>query len=255
MEHVTSNWFANDEFWVVSYPFLFPDTSFTSAVEDVPKIVALSGATGTTVLDQGCGPGRYSIPLAKHGYAVTGVDRTAFLLEKARAYAEAEQVEVEWVLEDMRHFTRPHTFDLVLNLYTSFGFFDDPGDNWDVLHNVFTSLKTNGVFVLDVAGKEILARVFQATGSQTLPNGNLLVQRRAAIDDWSKMDNEWIFIANDVARTFRLCHWVYSGKELKDLLVSVGFSHIALYGDFDGAAYGPNARRLIAVARKGAGSR
>jgi SAM-dependent methyltransferase len=253
MEHGTSNWFADDEFWVVSYPFMFPDTSFTSAVEDVPKIVALSGVMGTTVLDQCCGPGRYSIPLAKHGYAITGVDRTAFLLEKARAYAEAEQVKVEWVQEDMRHFIRPHTFDLVLNLYTSFGFFDDPGDNRDVLRNVFTSLKTDGVLVLDVAGKEVLARVFQPTGSKTMPNGNLLVQRRAVIDDWSKMDNEWIIIENDVARTFRLRHWVYSGHELKDLLASVGFSHNALYGDFDGAAYGPNARRLIAVARKGTG--
>lgn len=90
----------------------------------------------------------------------------------------------------MRHFIRPHTFDLVLNLYTSFGFFDDPGDNRDVLRNVFTSLKTDGVLVLDVAGKEVLARVFQPTGSKTMPNGNLLVQRRAVIDDWSKMDNQ-----------------------------------------------------------------
>ncbi len=125
MENAASDWFADDTFWIASYPFMFPDASFALAAEDVTKIVALSGCEGTTVLDQCCGPGRYAIPLAKHGYMVTGVDRTPFLLDKAQAYAAAEQVEVEWVVEDMRRFTRPTTFDLALNLYTSFGYFDD----------------------------------------------------------------------------------------------------------------------------------
>jgi SAM-dependent methyltransferase len=233
---------------------MFPDARFAAAVEEVPKIVALGGGVGTTVLDLCCGPGRYAVPFAKHGYAVTGVDRTPLLLDKARAYATAEQVDVEWVWEDMRRFTRPNAFDLTLSLYTSFGYFDEPSENRAVLHHVFTSLTAHGVLVLDVSGKEVLARSFQPTGSQALPNGDLLIQRRTVVDDWSKLENEWIIITDGGMRRFRFRHWVYSGHELKELLASVGFAHIALYGDFDGAAYGPSARRLIAVAHKGPGS-
>jgi SAM-dependent methyltransferase len=251
VERASIDWFADDAFWVASYPFMFPDASFVSAAEDIPKIVALSGCEGRTVLDLCCGPGRYAVPLAKHGYAVTGVDRTPFLVEKARAYAAAEQVHVEWVLEDMRRFLRPAAFDLTLSLYTSFGYFEEVSENRAVLHSVFTSLTANGVLVLDVAGKEVLARIFQPTGSQTLSNGALLIQRRTVVDDWSRLDNEWIIITDGGVQRFHLRHWVYSGRELKELLASVGFAHIALYGDFEGAAYGPNARRLIAVARKG----
>ena len=254
MERASSDWFADDTFWDAAYPFMFPDARFAAAVEEVPKIVALSGGAGTTVLDLCCGPGRYAVPFAKHGYAVTGVDRTPLLLDKARAYATAEQVDVEWVWEDMRRFARPNTFDLTLSLYTSFGYFDEPSENRAVLHNVFTSLTAHGVLVLDVAGKEVLARSFQPTGSQALPNGDLLIQRRTVVDDWSRLDNEWILITDGGMRRFRFRHWVYSGHELKELLASVGFSPIALYGDLNGAAYGPSAQRLIAVAHKEPGS-
>jgi hypothetical protein len=55
--------------------------------------------------------------------------------------------------------------------------------------------------------------------------------------------------ATDV-RAFRLRHWLYSGYELKELLLSVGFARVQLYGSVAGAVYGPGANRLIAVAHK-----
>jgi hypothetical protein len=51
-------------------------------------------------------------------------------------------------------------------------------------------------------------------------------------------------------RAFRWRHWLYSGYELNELLLSVGFARVQLYGSFTGGVYGLGAIRLIAVARK-----
>jgi hypothetical protein len=123
-------------------------------------------------------------------------------------------------------------------------------DNQAVLENVFVSLKHGGAFVLETMGKEILARIFEATGSTEIDGVGLSVQRRRAIDDWSRMENEWILIRDGEMKTFRLRHWIYSGREMRQLLESVGFGSVSMYGDLEGMPYGPQAQRLVAVARK-----
>jgi len=59
-----------------------------------------------------------------------------------------------------------------------------------------------------------------------------------------------ILLEGSRASKFRIRHWLYSGREIRDLLASVGFIDIALYGSLDGTPYGPQAQRQIAVARK-----
>jgi SAM-dependent methyltransferase len=250
MEYEVNDWFAEETFWATVYPFMFPDTSYVAAAAQVGHLLTLTGMTSGTVLDLACGPGRFAIPMAQRGFAVTGVDRTPFLLAKARAYAATAAVQVEWVQEDMRRFIRPQAFDCALNLFTSFGYFAAPQDNQQVLHNVYASLKPEGVFVLDILGKEILARIFQPTGAQELPEAGVLVQRRRVIEDWSRIDNEWLLIQAGTVRSFHVRHWLYAGAELKEMLQRSGFATVHLYGNFEGAPYGPEATRLIAVARK-----
>jgi SAM-dependent methyltransferase len=244
-------WYDNDELWVATYPFLFPPATFERAPEEVRQILDLAGCSQGAVLDLCCGPGRHAIPLAKLGFHVTGVDRTGFLLDKAWMRATDVSADVEWVNQDMRRFVRPDSFDLAICMFTSFGYFDDPSDNLTVLENVCTSLKASGTFVLDVSGKEILARIFEATGSTKLEEFGLIVQRRSVTDDWSRMHNEWILINDAHARSFEIDHWIYSGGELKDLLRAAGFAEVRLCGDLTGGPYGPKASRLVAVARKG----
>jgi hypothetical protein len=103
---------------------------------------------------------------------------------------------------------------------------------------------------MDMMGKERLARMFLATSSEELPNGALMVQRRRIFDDWSRIRNEWIIIRDGKTRSFTFHHTVYSGQELKDRLLQAGFSEVKLFGDLAGNEYGPEARRLIAVAHK-----
>ena len=250
MDNAATDWYEDEAFWRDGFPFMFPERSFEEARAQTEQIIERSGVESGAVLDLCCGPGRFAIPLALKGFNVTGVDRTPFLLDHAREYADRELAKVEWVESDMRSFSRPDSFDLAINMYTSFGYFDDPADNTLVLHNIYGGLKRGGVFVFEAGGKEILARVFEATGSTEVEGVGLSIQRRRAIDDWSRMENEWILIKDGMAKTFRLRHWIYSGHELRQMLESVGFGAVDIYGDLGGMPYGPSAKRLVAVAKK-----
>ncbi len=185
-------WFDDDSFWQDLYPFMFPEQRFASTAEQIEKILALTKPDGKAALDLCCGPGRCSIALAQAGFTITGVDRTDFLLDKARARARDANMKVEWVQMDMRDFVREDAFDLVLSMFTSFGYFDDKGEDLLVLRNVFSSLRSGGVCLIDVMGKERLARIFQPTTSDVLPDGTMLVQRHEILDDWTRVRNEWI---------------------------------------------------------------
>jgi SAM-dependent methyltransferase len=243
-------WFDDDTFWRELYPFMFPEKRFAAAAAQTGQVLKLAKPKGKAILDLCCGPGRWAIPLVQKGFSVTGVDRTKFLLAAARRRANAARVKIEWVRADMRDFLRPDSFDLVLSMPTSFGYFDRPDEDRLVLRNMFANLKAGGVCLIDVAGKEQVARVYQPTSSNTLPNGDILVQRHRITDAWSRIHNEWILVRKGRTRSFKFHHTIYSAQELSDRLTGAGFKSIRVYGSLDGDEYGSNAQRLIVVARK-----
>jgi SAM-dependent methyltransferase len=243
-------WFDDDSYWRDLYPFMFSDKRLAAADGEVEQIIRLTKPRGKRVLDLCCGPGRCSAALAKRGFAVTGVDRTRYLLDKARARAKSARVKIEWIEQDMRDFVRPNTFDLVLSMFTSFGFFDDKGEDLRVLGNIFANLRPGGACLIDVMGKERLARILVATASEALADGTRLIQRHEIFDDWTRIRNEWILIRKGRAKSFKFHITIYSGQELRDRMEQAGFRDVRLYGDIGGSAYGPKAERLIAVGRK-----
>jgi SAM-dependent methyltransferase len=244
-------WFEDESLWRDLYPMMFSEDRVREGEEQVPKIVSLAGMTerpDLAVLDLCCGPGRHAVPLARRGLRVTAVDRTRFLLDHAKERARLADLTIEFVEADMREFRRPEAFDLALSLFTSFGFFAAREEDLQVLRNVRASLKPTGVFVMDMVGKEWLARHFQETRSRTLADGAVFIERCGVVDDWTRVDNEWILIRDGRVQSFRFQLSVYSGQELKDRLHAAGFARVTLHGDLDGAPYGREASRLVAVA-------
>jgi SAM-dependent methyltransferase len=243
-------WFEDESFWRELYPFMFSEKRIAEADEQVAKALKLTRPPGNSALDLCCGPGRCSVALAKRGFTVTGVDRTRYLLEKARARAKAARVKIEWVQKDMRDFVRPEAFGLVISMFTSFGYFDDRNEDMIVLKNMFVSLKPAGACLIEVLGKERLARILQPTASTVLPDGSVLVERHEIYDDWTRVRNEWLLIRGSKVKAFRFHHTIYSGLELRDRMERAGFVDVELRGNLDGDAYSPNAERLVAIGRK-----
>ncbi len=245
-----TEWFEDESLWIETYPYMFSPSRIAAAEEEVEPLLRLVGIEPQSILDLCCGPGRFAIPLARRGYRVTGVDRTAFFLDKARERAAAANVEVEWVQEDMRTFARPCAFDLALSMFTSFGYFEDKDEDLRVLQNAFESLRPGGALVMDVVGKERLARSFQPTSSRKYADGSVVIDRREVLDDWTRIRMEWTIIRGNDVRVYTVHHTVYSGQELKDRFTAAGFADVKLYGSIDGAPYGLEADRLIVVGRK-----
>lgn len=243
-------WFESEDFWRDFYPYMFSADRFAAARDEVSRVMTLTGRTSGSLLDLACGPGRHAVEFAQRGFHVTGVDRSPFLLDRARENASQAGASVEWVMEDMRLFLRPGTFDVACNLFTSFGYFEDEQDDLRVLQNLYQSLKNEGVLVIECLGKERLARVWQNAICTELADGSLLVQRPQLLNDWCRIRSEWILIKNGNARSFSFEHNIYSGRELKDRLLSIGFKEVRLFGDLQGSPYNLEALRLVAVARK-----
>ncbi len=245
-------WHEQNGFWE-TVP-MFSERLLQIAPEQVDAVVALLGIQpGAAVLDLPCGVGRHSLELARRGFRVTGVDRTAAYLKTARDRAAAEGLELELLQSDMREFVRPGCFDAALNLFTSFGYFEDPAEDRQVAQNLFRSLKPGGALVLEMMGKEVLARIFIPRDWEELPDGSLFLQERRVTQDWTWMENRWILIGPDDQRSeYFVSHRIYDGAGLRSLLLDVGFDSVDVYGGLDGKPYDTEARRLTAVARKAA---
>jgi SAM-dependent methyltransferase len=242
-------WYEDDEFWRTSVGWMLRDR-VDAAAKEVEGLVALLGIDSPArVLDLGCGIGRHSLELARRGFVVTGVDRTRDYLEEARSAAESERLTVEFVEGDMRTFRRPGAFDVAINLLTSFGYFEDIEDDRRVVRNVYESLGDGGAFLLDMMGKEVLARIFVPREWRE-KDGEMWLFERTVTDAWSWMENRWINIKGDERKEFRLAHRLYSATELKGLLEQCGFGSVEVYGGLDGAPYDHQATRLVVVGRK-----
>lgn len=246
-----SDWFHDEGFWERAYPVMFSPDRFEGAEEEAEQLTELAGVSAGRVLDLCCGPGRHAIPLARQGFAVTGVDLSEQLLSKARARADEAKAAVNWVCRDMREFVEPGAFDIVVNLATSFGYFATQADDMRVLKNMVESINDDGVVVLHMVGKEAFAERLPLNRQPTRErDGSMLIQRVEILDDWCRARSEWLLIRGDKVERFGLEHTLYSGRELRELMNWAGLSDVKLYGGLDGRPYGPGAEALVAVGRK-----
>ena len=108
----------------------------------------LSLCKGRLSLDLCCGQGRHGQLLADRGMKVVGLDSSRFLLTEAQKNGSSSQSRVHLVEGDTRHIPLKPVCDAVINLFTSFGFFED-SDNKRVITAVAAALKPGGKFLLE----------------------------------------------------------------------------------------------------------
>jgi SAM-dependent methyltransferase len=126
------------------------DNMFSNMTSDLPFWGAQARACGGPILELGCGTGRVAIPLAKLGYAVTGIDLADAMLTEARSKAAEQLVDVEWVKADMRDFNLGRTFGLVIIPANALCHLLTLSDFETCLDSVKRHLGPDGRFVIDV---------------------------------------------------------------------------------------------------------
>jgi len=244
------NWYEDDELWKTFYDWMFDEDSFQLAQQQVPQLLSLVNHPISSVLDLGCGPGRHCLAFAQMGYSVTGVDMSEFLLSKAFQKSNNLSLNIDFVQADMLDYTAKKKQDLIVNMFNSFGYFDTPEKNQQVINQAYTNLNDTGTFVIDTVGKETLARTIEPVHLSESADGDLRIERPLLIDNLQIFSNEWILICGDKAFKRSYQHYVYTPIELTIMCIQAGFKHVEIYGSLMGDEYNLDSERLIVVAEK-----
>jgi ubiquinone/menaquinone biosynthesis C-methylase UbiE len=220
------------------------------AQEQALAAARLSGCPdGGDLLDVPCGFGRHSVPLARAGLKVVGVDRSPALLEEARRRAGGERWP-KWVQADYRELPLPdESFDGALNMFSSLGYLGDEDDT-KVLADIRRVLRPGGRLVIEIMHRDALVLGFRDTGWHMVGEGRLLLEQRTFDPAGGVAQTTQTLVeagGQRDSRTFTLR--VYTATELTAMLARAGFEDARCYGDLDGGPFGTRTR-LIIVARR-----
>lgn len=251
------DWYKDEEFWEHYAPIMFDENRWAEVPAVADGVTRLSHLDlyglqekqrGPYILDLCCGFGRIALELRRRGFFVTGVDITNSYLETAREDAAHEGLEIEFIHKDVRSFRRKGAFNAAVNLYNSFGYFENPDDDLRLLQNAHYALKPGGAMIIEVLGKEIAVRDYiEAEWFER--SGYTVLTESVPVDSWGSIWNRWILIRDGTRREKVFIQRLYAASELRSLLLKAGFSSVELYGDWDESPYDEKARTLIAVGR------
>jgi SAM-dependent methyltransferase len=276
-------WFYDEAFWDEFAPIMFDEQRWAEVPAVADGIEALYLTFGTasnaldgaplTILDQCCGLGRLSVELARRGHQVTGIDITPSYLEAARDSAQLsvqdsardsgeastlcrtrdslqhKGLAVEFIEADVRHFVRPASYHLVLNLYTSFGYFAEQADDRQVVANAYESLVPGGLYVIETLGKELAVRDF--TESEWFErSGAVVLTEFEPLENWEYLKNRWILLKDGRRFERSFNQRLYAATELKRMMLDAGFVSVKVFGDWDRRPYDMKAQKLLIMGRK-----
>lgn len=245
-----SEWFEDQEFWTQFREHLFSEDRVERGEEQVEKIVSLLGLDGDEeILDIPCGVGRHSRVFAREGFDVTGVDISQSFVDEAHERS-MDNENVAFVQGDMKDFRTEKRFDVVLNLWNSFGYFEDEADNLEVLENFYENLKDGGKLVLEVSTKATFADGDFSTKYWEEKDGTFFLQDREIVDNWRWHRMKWYKVGDGEVKQHVVKTRVYSAERIRDMLEKAGFSRIEFHGNLDGDPYDHEADELVAVAEK-----
>lgn len=214
---------------------------------------------GQRVLDIPCGMGRLTVPLAKAGLAMTGVDLMGGYLRCARRAAAAQGASARFVQCDMRRIEFDGEFDAAFNWFTSIGYFNDE-DELAFCRRILRALKPGGRFLVETLNKSWLLPRFIPRGRQTV--GGVDVTHHNRFDPATgRTTDAWTFRRGQKVERHRISLRLYDGAEMRRLLTAAGFRDIRLYATPSPGQRTPpgpltrHSRRLIAVGRRPAEGR
>ncbi len=191
---------------------------------------------GDKILDLCCGQGRHSLELARRGFQNTeGLDRSHYLIQRAKANARREGLPLRFREGDARKLPYPpDTFDVVMLLGNSFGYFETVNDDLRVLKEIFRVLKPWGRFLIDVADGAYLREHYQPRSWEWIDK-NLFVcrERSPALDGQRLISREVVtHVEKGVLVDQLYAERLYTRENLSELLNIAGFRDIKPIGEF-----------------------
>jgi SAM-dependent methyltransferase len=236
-----TEWF--EQWFGEEYHALYPHRDSEDARRAVELIRRVAPwRPGSAVLDLACGAGRHAAELERAGARVTGVDLSPAMLHRARHRTQALLVR-----GDMRALPfRAGSFGLVVNLFTSFGYFRSDAEHGQVLRQVALVLEPGGRFILDYLNAEQVRRTLRRD-SEEISDGDVGARVRR------RFSEEGRYVVKEIElraenRSFQERVRLFTAQELEALMVDAGLDVVERFGDYDGCPPAGDAPRSILVA-------
>jgi SAM-dependent methyltransferase len=242
---MSQDWFAS-WFDTPYYHILYQYRDDNEARDFMDKLFAqLKPGRQDKILDLACGRGRHAIYMNQKGFDVSGYDLAEENINFARHF---ENEHLHFAVRDMRSDLGKEEFDWVFNLFTSFGYFNDVGDDLQAMQSIARCLKRGGKLVLDfmnvkrVASKLVPEEVITAEGIE------FHIQRNA---DQTHIIKEIRFEADGRHWTFEERVKKYTKEDFEHLFKQAGLRPLVYFGSLDLHPYDQElSDRLIMIVEK-----
>ena len=231
-------WFGDD------YLRIYQHRDESEAEHAIQLISAqMRGRDIRAVLDLACGAGRHSQALCERWWTV-GLDLSAALLRVARK----DSANAPYVRADMRELPfMAESFDLVVNLFTSFGYFDDDREHARVLACLRTAMRPGGMLVIDFLNASQVRRNLVPHDCR-VENGITIEQSRIISPD-NRFVEKTIRL-RERGREYVERVRLLSPGDLERMLDAAGFEVTNCFGDYAGSSWSENSPRTILFASR-----
>lgn len=255
-------------------PFDFPfddwadiyDAVYADLTHDVDFYVELARGSGGPVLELGCGTGRISLPIAREGIAVTGIDISPRMIEVAQAKAAKRGLSERCVFQsgDMAALQLAERFPLVIMPFRSFQSMLATEEQRQALGRVRERLAPGGVFAMDTFNPDVSSLVNDETARLAYHLKDVERENGGTLVVWGQNGWDPVTQVNDIRliieevsdegvverRLIRDFEQRYTFRyEMEHLLELSGFDLEAVYGDFDGGPVTGETEDLVWLAR------
>ncbi len=222
-------------------------------LEDVPFYLKNAVEYGEPILELACGTGRVTIPIAKEGLSVTGLDLLDTMLTQAKKKSKESGVKIDWIKADMTDFNLNKKFNLILMPGCAFNWLLELESVEKCLTCVKEHLKPNSVFIFDAFNPDLNFLIRDP--SKTYPNaeyqdpdgrGLVIVSERSKYDKATQInDVKLLYSIAGKKINNELKLRIFFPQELDAILKYNGFKIITKYGDFDQSAFTSHSRRQL----------
>lgn len=236
------------------YDELMKDVDYFKWVKYVEEIIIKNIRKPKKILELACGTGNFTIPIARKGYSIVGLDISQDMLTVAKKKTIEENLNVFFIQQDMMNLNLEEKFDCVLSMCDGINYITNINDLIQVFQNVYDILEDEGVFIFDISS---YYKIKSILGNNTFGENlddlcylweNYFDEENNLID----MDltffirEDMYYIKEEEYHTQR----AYEEKEIIEKLSKVGFNDIDLYGDFTFNQPKNNSERIFFKAKK-----
>jgi SAM-dependent methyltransferase len=235
------NWFGNEYLTVYAHR---NEEEAQQLVQLVLTYIPLD--KNSKIIDLCCGQGRHAYLFAREGFKVYGFDLSRKLLQVAK-YKNEKNQNTFFVQADMRFLPVAHSFDLLLNLFTSFGYFQTDEENKSVFFQFYQALKSGGNYVFDYFNSSYIVNHLQRFQKEQI--GDLVVEQERYIES-SRVEKIIKLKRHGKQSTFYESVKLYTPDQIFNMMEETNLDVNYIFGDYNGSPLTKDSERIIIIGNR-----